>query len=149
VALGLLDWVGMAQILLLEDDANTAKLVALLLRKRSHQVEIAANGEVALHMLVRGMKPDVVLTDLQMPVMDGISFLDNLRAFDRFRSLPVVVISGIAGYAADELAPYGVKAILTKGRVDWTALAESIDRLDQIRQRFSPIDERPQVAVSA
>jgi len=129
----------MATVLLIEDDADSAEPITILLRKRSHQVRLAANGAAALNQLLQGSMPDVVLLDLQMPVMDGITFLDNFRAFEKFKSLPVVVISALAPWAIEELRPYRVAAVLTKGLVDLRALAQSIDRLDQIRNATSPM----------
>jgi CheY-like chemotaxis protein len=107
-------------------------------------VEVAVNGEQALYLLLQGWTPDVILMDLQMPVMDGISFLDILRSMERFRLLPVVVISALATSAMQDLAPYCVTAVLTKGYVDLQALAQSIDRLDQCRPAGRKFAIRPE-----
>jgi CheY-like chemotaxis protein len=129
----------MATVLLVEDHADSSALIALLLRKRSHSVHAAANGEEALKLLMNGITPDVVLLDLQMPVMDGLSFLDNFRAFVQFQHVPVVVISASSTYSVSELLAYGVTAVLTKAKVNLIALADSIDRLDRVRMRSIPM----------
>jgi CheY-like chemotaxis protein len=135
----------MATVLLIEDHADSSALIALLLRRRSHTVHTAANGEEALKLLLDGMSPDVVLLDLQMPVMDGLSFLDNFRAFVQFQHVPAIVISASTGDARDELAAYGVTAVLTKAKVNLIALADSIDRLDRIRCQHLPLAMPPLV----
>jgi CheY-like chemotaxis protein len=130
----------MAIVLLIEDHADSSALIALILRKRSHTVHTAANGEDALRLLLDGLSPDVVLLDLQMPVMDGLTFLDNFRAFVQFQQVPAIVISAsTTGDAMDELRAYGVSAVLTKAKVNLIALADSIDRLDRIRMRRVPM----------
>src|ERR1700722_15233935 len=63
----------MAHILLIEDNAASAEPVAIFLRKRSHRVELAENGQQALYLILAGSTADVILLDLQMPVMDGIT----------------------------------------------------------------------------
>ena len=50
-----------------------------------------------------------------MPVMDGITFLDNLRSIPRFRSLPVVVISALSSWARRNSSSIYVVGILAKG----------------------------------
>jgi CheY-like chemotaxis protein len=129
----------MANVLLIEDHADSSALIALLLRKRLHSVHIAANGEDALRLLLDGLSPDVVLLDLQMPVMDGLTFLDNFRAFMQFQRVPVIVISASSGSSLEELQAYGVTAVLTKAKVNLIALADSIDRLDRMLPRSTTI----------
>jgi CheY-like chemotaxis protein len=134
----LLIMVGMASILLVEDDADSARPLALFLRKASHQVEIAVNGELALAVIFGGYKPDVILLDLQMPVMDGLSFLDNLRSSPQFSRLPVIVISALTPEALQELHAYHVTAALTKGNVDFQLLGQYLERLDKSRNSIVP-----------
>jgi CheY-like chemotaxis protein len=128
----------MALVLLVEDHADSADMVAGLLRKRSHVVLVAPNGAAALKLLVDGFFPDVVLLDLQMPIMDGVTFLDIFRSFEIYRAVPVVVISALSSCQSTELSQYRVVSVLTKGRVDLTALGESIDRLDHKLAQAGP-----------
>jgi CheY-like chemotaxis protein len=56
------------------------------------ELRTAANGQEALRVL-RDFEPDIVLLDLVMPIMDGLTFLEVFRGTPRFRNVPVVVIS--------------------------------------------------------
>jgi PAS domain S-box-containing protein len=63
-------------------------------------VELVSNGVEALNALERGPLPDLVLTDVMMPVMDGFELLQRLRAAERTRTLPVIMLSARAGEEA-------------------------------------------------
>lgn len=80
-----------ARLLIAEDDTLLAATLAEFLREEGHTVTLAANGEAAL-AAAQGLEFDVLLTDLRMPVMDGMALIRTLRV-DR-PELPVVVISG-------------------------------------------------------
>lgn len=81
----------MANILLVDDDAAVRKTVRLLLERATHTVVEAADGRGALSCLGTAHF-DLVVTDLNMPEMDGIEVLMALRA--RGVGVPVVAISG-------------------------------------------------------
>ena len=61
-------------ILLVDDDRATRESLAKLLAAKGHTVSEAADGEIAIKMLAT-FKPDLVITDLLMPVLDGIAFV--------------------------------------------------------------------------
>src|SRR6185436_17019243 len=80
-----------ARILLVEDEANMARTLAKNLERAGHIVEHAPHGEAALVRL-RERRFDIVLTDLKMPVMDGMQLLRALH--ERGLSPAVVVLTG-------------------------------------------------------
>jgi DNA-binding NtrC family response regulator len=92
-----------ARILLVEDEANMARTLAKNLERAGHRVEHAPHGEAALARLAEA-RFDVVLTDLKMPVMDG---MDLLRAIHE-RGLPGAVIV-LTGYGTIESAVEAMK----------------------------------------
>ena len=69
----------MSSILVVDDMAVFREPIAASLRLAGHQTQCAADGEEALRM-VRQRRPDLILLDVSMPKMDGITFLKRLRA---------------------------------------------------------------------
>jgi CheY-like chemotaxis protein len=81
-------------ILLVEDDHELRESLAQLLGAADFKVARAANGAEALEMVARGLRPRLVLLDLEMPVMDGWEFLRLRRNRVGLRNVPVVVTTG-------------------------------------------------------
>ena len=78
-------------LLLVEDEANMAKMQARILQRHGYTVEAAGHGQDALRLLGR-TSFDVVITDLRMPVMDGLQLLSEMRT--RAYACPVIVLTG-------------------------------------------------------
>ncbi|HVE55067.1 MAG TPA: ATP-binding protein, partial [Ramlibacter sp.] len=87
-----------ARIVVAEDNADMREYVARLLGAR-WEVVTAANGEEALRA-IRARKPDLLLTDVMMPVLDGFGLLRAVRADAALSDLPVVMLSARAGEEA-------------------------------------------------
>ena len=97
-------------IVLVEDDDAIRETMAALLVDEGFAVAQAANGELGLAELRAARDPCLVLLDLWMPVMNGWQMLAELRADERLRHIPVVVVS-----AAGQLPPpKGAQAFLRK-----------------------------------
>lgn len=82
----------MATVLYVEDDRSSAEPLTLFLRRRGHSVVCTTNGEEALSTLLI-VSPDVIVLDLQMPLMDGVEFLNILRCYRKWAELPVVIVT--------------------------------------------------------
>ncbi|MGE0490700.1 MAG: PAS domain S-box protein [Vulcanimicrobiota bacterium] len=102
------------RVLLAEDNPINQKLALRLLEKGGHQVVLAKNGQQALEEFAR-QSFDLVLMDIQMPVMDGVQAVRALRACERGRDLPVVAVTAhaLAGDREKYLA-YGMDSYVTK-----------------------------------
>jgi len=83
---------GKSKILVVDDDPDSVRIVTSCLAEEGFQTETAANGREALEVLQR-FTPDLIFLDLVMPEMDGVSFLDHIRADPRHSHLPVVIIT--------------------------------------------------------
>jgi len=84
-----------ARVLLVEDNDLNQQVASELLSGTGFLVEVAENGQVALDKLARGFY-DIVLMDMQMPVMDGITATQEIRRQERFHDLPVVAMTANA-----------------------------------------------------
>jgi signal transduction histidine kinase/DNA-binding response OmpR family regulator len=82
-------------VLVADDNADMREYVARLLAERYH-VEAVADGAAAIEA-IRTCKPDLVLTDVMMPRLDGLSLLREIRADETLRETPVIMLSARAG----------------------------------------------------
>jgi DNA-binding response OmpR family regulator len=87
-------------VLVVEDDADTAATLALLLRLNGYEVEVTADGTSALQA-VRARLPDVVLLDIGLPKMDGWVVAKRIREETSWKKPLLVAISGY-GTQADQ-----------------------------------------------
>ena len=69
----------MARVLIAEDDPHISRVIALWLKRCGHEVAIAASGDEALAM-IRQRAPDLLVTDINMPAIDGLQLLETVRA---------------------------------------------------------------------
>ncbi|MBX9632250.1 MAG: PAS domain S-box protein [Burkholderiales bacterium] len=104
-------------VLLVEDNAVNRKVAVRLLENLGHRVALASNGEEAL-AAIAAQRPDVVLMDVQMPVMGGIEATSRLRALERAsgaRHLPVIALTaGALAADRDKCLSAGMDDYLTK-----------------------------------
>jgi CheY-like chemotaxis protein len=80
------------KVLLVEDDSDIRRLFAIGLNQRGFEVKLAANGAEAVER-IRSERPDVILLDWLMPLMDGGEVIEHMSQ-DGVEAIPIVVISG-------------------------------------------------------
>jgi CheY-like chemotaxis protein len=86
-----------ARLLLVEDNLVNQKVVLAMLRKKGYRIDIANDGREALQKLEAAVDPyDLVLMDVQMPVLDGLEATRALRRNPRWKQLPVVAMTAHA-----------------------------------------------------
>ncbi len=109
------------RVLLVEDNALVASMYSAALRRLSESdhvaalgVEVASDGAQAFDRLLRAPPIDVVVTDVFMPVLSGISLVEKIRAEPSLSALPVVVITSGGDRERDRLAGLGVSIFLRK-----------------------------------
>ncbi len=82
----------MARILVADDDPISIKLLNFRLRSVGHEVILAVNGGEALEIATRE-KPDLVLLDIMMPVMNGFQVLRKLKSQEETKNIPVIMLT--------------------------------------------------------
>jgi CheY-like chemotaxis protein len=91
------------QLLIVEDDADIAEALADVFKARGYRVETASNGKEAIDRVCSsGMRPDAILLDLLMPVMDGHAFLRARSSEPLLAEVPIVIITAQPDIAANE-----------------------------------------------
>ena len=80
-------------ILLVEDDTDVREILSRTLRKAGYEVQEAGHALGAVCAMVRA-GADLVLTDIRMPIMDGLGLVRELKAHEDTRCVPVVAITG-------------------------------------------------------
>lgn len=114
----------MAHILIVEDEQSDRVILANILEGRGHQVYFASDGEQALKIFLARII-EIVVTDLQMPHVDGLELIMELRALRP--QVRVIVVSGKAPEMLAEAKSNGVLETLSKP-VDPHALLEAVTR---------------------
>ena len=82
----------MARILAVDDSAAMRQMVGITLTGAGHQVEQAIDGREALQIAER-QKFDLVITDVNMPQMDGLTLVRNLRGLPNYKHTPLLVLT--------------------------------------------------------
>ncbi len=105
----------MPTILIIDDSATMVMSLGQILQTANYEIATAHNGKEGLEMLNGGLKPTIILTDLNMPEMDGIDFIKAARRLPGTKFTPIIVLSGEAdGRKRDEAKAAGASGWLTK-----------------------------------
>jgi two-component system chemotaxis sensor kinase CheA/two-component system sensor histidine kinase and response regulator WspE len=117
------------RILLVDDSAIAREAEAALMRSLGHEVDEAVDGEDGWRKLGSGAY-HLLVTDVQMPVLDGIDLARRVKATPRFAKLPIVIMSSLA--APEERRrgmDAGADAYIVKGELEAESLAATLERL--------------------
>ncbi len=115
-------------VLVVDDSEVTRELIASILRNEGLDVVEAVNGRDALERL-HASRPSVVLSDLEMPVLDGFGLLGEIRKTKEFADLPVIMFT-TRGSEVDRRrgAELGASAYLVKGKFEENELVQTVRR---------------------
>lgn len=83
-------------ILIVEDNPVNARLLVLILNAEGYQTVVAGNGKEALATMSETPDLQLIITDYMMPEMDGLEFIEKVRALQAFNSVPIIVASAHA-----------------------------------------------------
>lgn len=104
----------MPTILVVDDQTESRRPIEALLRAEGYEVVSAGDAYVAMSAAKR-RRPDLILLDVMLPPVDGLTFLMLLRSEAEGRELPVIVVSGLDDeFTARRARDLGVKAFLVK-----------------------------------
>lgn len=110
------------KILIVDDDAKTRKLIKVALRDYGFEIIEAENGYRAV-MSAKEHMPDLILMDIRMPVMDGMSALKTIRTDESMKNIPAIAVTSYAmkgdlekilteGFASCITKPIDIKEII-------------------------------------
>ncbi len=85
----------MAHILIIEDNEQNLYLTTFILEKHGHRVTAARDGAQGIH-LAEELRPDLILLDIQLPVMDGYAVAAELRCNPALEQIPIVAVTSYA-----------------------------------------------------
>jgi two-component system alkaline phosphatase synthesis response regulator PhoP len=102
------------KILVVDDEVHIVQVVAIKLRNNGFEVITAENGAEGLELAIQE-RPNLIVSDYQMPVMSGLEMIENLRAKPETRDIPVVMLTA-RGFAIEDekKQQLGVAACLSK-----------------------------------
>ena len=116
-------------VVVADDSVTTRTLERIILESAGYRVRTAADGAQALELVQAG-GCDAVVSDVQMPVLDGFALCERLRADARFRHLPVVLVTALGSRSDQERGvAVGADAYIVKGEFDQETLLATLRRL--------------------
>ena len=137
---------GAARLLVADDNKVNRLLLGRSLEQQGHKVATAENGRIALEML-RAEPFDLLLLDIEMPVMDGFQVLEHLMADRALRDLPVIVTSSLEGLTnivrcielgAEDYLSKPVNPVLLKARIGASLEKKRLrDQQKELVRRFA------------
>jgi PAS domain S-box-containing protein len=117
------------EVLVIDDDPDHLSLMAKILNDQGKYKPTLAQGGRAGWELIRSQPPHAVILDLFMPDMDGFKLLESMRANEKFREIPVIVVSGgdLTTEQQKQLSDFGQR-LISKSSLSEKDLIESIER---------------------
>ena len=116
-------------ILIVDDSITSRSLERSILEAHGYRVRVAVDGLEALELL-RAEKADLIITDIQMPRLDGFGLVEALKADSRLKGIPVIIVSSLER-AEDQQRGLrlGANAYMVKRRFDQTELLDAIRQM--------------------
>lgn len=111
----------MATILVVDDFLENRDILCRMLELIGHRTISAANGQEAIE-LAQSHRPDIILMDLSMPVLDGWEATARIKAYDGLQQTPVLAVTG-------HVTPHEIQRALAAGCVDYIAKPIDFERL--------------------
>jgi CheY-like chemotaxis protein len=117
----------MAYVLIVDDEPDSSEFVERFLQREGHRTSCVPNGRAALGALING-RPDVVVLDVRMPEMDGLTLLEVLRSYLRWTKLPVILLTAHADKSEiDRAKQLGVQHVFHKANFTLVQLLRALE----------------------
>src|SRR5690606_23604148 len=114
-------------VLIVEDDPATQQLMQRTVQRRGHNAALSRNGREGMEWMAANPPPIGILLDLQMPEMNGFEFLAHLRADERWREVPVIVVTAQQLTAAErQILSERTAQIIAKGQGAYLELSQML-----------------------
>lgn len=112
------------KILIVEDNADHREILAILLKLQGFTIVTAADGREGLN-LAEAERPDLIITDLNMPHLDGIGMIKLLREHRLLRTIPILALTAYGEDEAAKAIRAGADKVMTKP-TDFDSLMKGI-----------------------
>ena len=117
----------MARMMAVDDALSIRSAIKTILTSLGHEVELFENGREAI-AFARGQSVDMVITDLNMPEMNGMTLISTLRRLDAYKHVPILIMT-------TETADYKKKKAKSVGATGWIAKPFSEERINKAVQK--------------
>lgn len=125
---------GAHRILLVDDSPFFRNLVAPVVRAAGYDPVVCASGPEALARLEAGLTPSVIVTDVDMPEMDGFAFAQQVRRIERLRRTPILALTGVVSEDA-------IRRARASGFSDYISKLDRTGLLQSLREFTKPLLE--------
>lgn len=122
-------------VLVIDDEVAWLKITSHILKKRGYDVRTANSGADAIKALIT-FRPDIILSDVRMPDMNGFDLMDNLKHSPAVASTPVIFFSAIDDYDARKVAR-------NLGAVDYLVKPFNEEEVCSLLSKHLPIQKVP------
>jgi CheY-like chemotaxis protein len=130
------------KILIIDDDKFLLDMYSLKFSKSGYEVNTAFNGEEAINKIKEGYTPDVILSDVIMPVMDGLKFLTKIHEEKLTPNATIVMLSNQGQNEDIEAAKsLGIDGYIVKALTIPSEVLEQVDRIHKAKASTTPIHE--------
>lgn len=117
------------KILIVEDDVFISDIYQVKFSQESYETAVAVNGLEALKKL-ESFQPDVILLDIIMPQMDGIETLKKIKKDDKWKNIPIIMLTNISEKEkVEESEEMGVNDYLVKSQFTPSEVVEKVNAL--------------------
>lgn len=116
-------------VLIIEDDFYVTRAYSIKLEKEGINVMSVSDGEAAVDLLKKNNLPDLIILDLMLPKKSGFEVLSNMRANDKWKNVPVIVLSNIGAQEdVQKIKELGIVEYLVKADIGIDEVVEKVKK---------------------